>query len=315
MKKTKNDLIPHVKRMAELNGFQPTGKQGRYKRFGVLYEAQDSNKLKPIRRIESIPQCISYHGDEYINTAAAVKILNYYYTSAASKIQRYPVQTLDVDYSHQMYWRKSDIMAIKNKTLAKVDNFDFLNRCEDLKFKILKIDDVYYFIANKGKLEITFKCVLTKEDIELIKPSERFKLLPRSGADDLYYFVGNRGNIINISHARLLKQKGGKDTYVNISINGENNGAHTFVARVWIKDGNPERILLHHINLFKNDNRVFNLVRCTPMEHKHLHELYNQIEEAETIEARAAARKAYKSYIKWLRKDNKMYKTKAEEIQ
>lgn len=307
MKKTKSDLIPHVKKMAELNGFQPMGKQGRYKRFGVLYEAQDSNKLKPIRRIEALPDCISHHGVEYINTDVAGKILNYYYTSAASKIRRYPVRTLDVDYSHQMYWRKSDIMAIKNKTLAKIDNFDFLNRCEDLKFRIRKIDDVYYYIANKGKLQITFKCNLTKEDIEKIKPSERFKLYPRNNADDLYYFVGNRGNIINVSHSYLLKQDGGKDSYINISINNENNGAHTFIARVWIKVGDPDRTHLHHINRFKNDNRVFNLVRCTPAEHKHLHELYNKIEKAETIEARAAARKAYKAYIRCLREDDKNY--------
>ena len=306
-KKQRVDLEPAAKQAFSKFGFEPTEKQGRYKRFGVLYKAKDRNKLKPLRRVEPLTDCIKYHGVEYINTAAAAKILDYKIKHAAREIKRYPVRILDVDLSHSTYWRKSDIEAIKDGRLKKIDDLDFLNRCEDMKFRIRKIDNLYYYVANKGKLQITFKCDLAKEDIELIKPSERFKLYHRNNAEDLYYFIGNRGNIINVSHSYLLKQKGNKDTYINVSINGENNGAHTFIARVWISVGDPERTHLHHINRFKNDNRVFNLVRCTPMEHKHLHELYNQIEEAETIEARAAARKAYKGYIRWLREDDKNY--------
>ena len=311
-KKQRVDLAPAAKQAFSKFGFEPTEKQGRYKRFGTLYKALPHNKLQALRRIEPLPECISYHGEQFISTAAAAKILDYEYRHAAREIQRYPVRTLDIDLSHSTYWRKSDIKAIKDGRLKKIDELEFLNRCEDMKFRIRKIDDVYYYIADKGKLHITFKCDLAKEDVELIKPSERFKLYQKNNADDLYYFVGNRGNVINVSHSYLLKQKGNKDTYINVSINGENNGAHTFVARVWIKDGNSKRILLHHINLSKNDNRVFNLVRCTPAEHKHLHALYTRIEKAETIEARAAARKAYKAYIRWLREDNKTYKTKEE---
>lgn len=122
--------------------------------------------------------------------------------------------------------------------------------------------------------------------------------------------MGNRGHIINISHSYLLKQDGGKDTYINVSLNNENNGAHTFIARVWISVGDPERTHLHHINQFKNDNRLSNLVRCTPAEHRYIHSLYNQIKKAETKEDRESARKTYRAYIRWLREDDKTYKTK-----
>lgn len=269
-KKQRVDLAPAAKQAFSKFGFEPTEKQGRYKRFGTLYKALPHNKLQALRRIEPLPECISYHGEQFISTAAAAKILDYEYKHAAREIKRYPVRLLDVDLSHSTYWRKSDIKAIKDGRLKKIDKLEFLNRCENIKFRIRKIDEIYYYIADKGKLHITFKCNLAKEDIELIKPSERFKLLSRNNAEDLYYFVGNRGHIINISHSYLLKQDGGKDTYINVSLNNENNGAHTFIARVWISVGDPERTHLHHINQFKNDNRLSNLVRCTPAEHRYI---------------------------------------------
>ena len=310
-KKQRVDLAPAAKQAFSKFGFEPTEKQGRYKRFGVLYEAKDRNKLKTLRRVEPAPECISYYGEQFISTAAAAKILDYKIKHAAREIKRYPVRTLDVDLSHSTYWRKSDIKAIKDGRLKKIDELEHLNSFERLKFRIRKIDDGYYYIANKGNLQISLKCKLPEEDIKRFKKNERFKLYPREKTDDLYYLFSNYGNIVNLSYNRILKQDSNDRFYTNVIINGESSGAHIFVGRLWIPVGNPERLILHHINKRKGNNSVRNLVRCTPTEHKYLHELYDKITESDTKETKAAAKKAYRDYIRWLKNDDKNYIAKS----
>lgn len=216
------------------------------------------------------------------------------------KINEYTIKTLDADSC--TYYSLNDISKLKEGILLKTDDYLFLDRCNDIKFRLIKDNDSYRFVGCKDKVEIGFDLIIKSGDVETITDQERFLHFPRKKPTDDHFLVGNKGSIFNISLGHIINPVK-TDRYTFVSINGDYNLTHRFIGQLWIANlkNKPK---LHHINQIKNDNRVLNLIWVTDVEHMKCHKLLNSIDKATDKASRAAARQAYRDYIKWLKSDN-----------
>lgn len=296
------DLCNRVRNMVELFDFEriEKGNKIRYIRYGVQYVPISSTRLKKQRRVSAAPEEIKRFNDIYIKSRAAAKILGMTHSAFCTKINKYKIKTLDADSC--TYYSKSDILKLKDGELLKHDEYEFLDRCDNVKFMLVQENNTFKFVGIKGKVEITFDFKLKGGDISQISYKERFLHYCRNDKTHDHYFVGSRGTIVNITLGHIFKQSK-TDQYIFTSINGDFNYIHRFVGEIWLPNlkKKPE---IHHINRIKSDERACNLVWVTDAEHSQCHALLKSIDKATDKASRAAARQTYRAYIQQLKVDN-----------
>lgn len=296
------DLCDRVRNMAELFDFERVEKGNiiRYIRYGVQYVPISSTRLKKQRRVSAAPEEIKRFNDTYIKSRAAAKILGMTHSAFCKKINEYTIKTLDADSCK--YYSQNDINKLKEGMLLKTDDYLFLDRCNDIKFRLIKDNDSYRFVGCKDKVEIGFDLIIKSGDVETITDQERFLHFPRKKPTYDHFLIGNRGSIVNVSLGHIFRQPQ-TDSYLLTTINGNNDYWHRFVGEIWLPNlkKKPE---IHHINRIKSDERACNLVWVTDAEHRQCHKLLKELDKATDKASRAAARQTYRAYIQQLKVDN-----------
>lgn len=283
-------------------------KQPTYTRFGCRYIPSAANKLKKIGRTEPPEPEIYYQGRYYVLSSAAAKILDTVTSTAINRLRNFNARHINDD--DILYWLKSDVYDIKTGRLLKPDPFKFLDNCNDLIFTLTSIGTGQKLISTDGNVKVSISLTLHNSDDEeeinkLIsaKPNEVFKHLPRNNVTENHYLIGDGGTVVNLSTSHLLQQWAMNMGYYFVFVNNKETLIHRLIGLLFIANMKNKREL-HHIDYDKMNNDIDNLVWVTSKEHKKCHLLLDDIKTAKTKTARTKAERAYRKYIKQVRRDN-----------
>lgn len=118
--------------------------------------------------------------------------------------------------------------------------------------------------------------------------------------------IGENGTVFDCNHLCIRNcWVHPENGYVYIHLNnGIQIRLHKLVDMVW-NDNKWSKMIRHHINGDKTDNRAINILPVSENEHAKAHRMMNAINKAKSEEERTAAQKAYNEFIEEIREDNR----------